>query len=299
MLLRARLHPLSDDSRAILKRLLPAKSMRPTSDRYPVTVGDEILFKILQEGDSAGGFWVSAEAVFTKTELRSITHLETVCRKFIPESEKDYEHNANLYKKTKLISAGGEAPISLPYGFALTRIRLKPNMVGAIGEWTEEYVIGSAVVKVFEQAKFTGWSVKPVLNLKTQSPHPDFVQIFSDAILSAVMIDCSVERIKSAYPEENGHLRHLGCLSYPTIALENIPDFARTAEPWGGWHGQSSWVVSSRVAKAFTEHKLRGWAFRPVMVTESDLYRQYLEEWQVLCEAVARSTRSTFDGGRW
>ncbi|MDJ0784884.1 MAG: hypothetical protein QNJ22_23160 [Desulfosarcinaceae bacterium] len=299
MQLRARLHPLNDESRATLLRLLPAKHGRPTSDRYPVGVGDEILHTIFKEGDAAGGFAVSAEAVFTKRERRSVTHFEVVCKKYVPESEIDYEHNADLCDGTPPISAGGEAPIRLPSGFGLTRIKLKPNMVGAIGQWTLEYIIGSAVFQVFEQAQFSGWSAKPVLNLRTQSPFSEVVQLFSDAVLSPCTIDCSVERIQSAFPEEDGHLRHLGCLSYPAAALEDVPDFARTAEPWGGWNGLSSWVVSARVADAFAAHKLRGWAFRPVMVTESDLYRHYLQAWQVLCEAVARSQRSEFDGGRW
>jgi hypothetical protein len=299
MQLRARLHPTGDDSRAILERSPAIKGAEATSDRYPVAVTGGNLSAILQGGDGAGGFWVSAEAAFSKSELGAVTHFEVVCRKFIPESARDTEHNADLIARAPRIAAGGEHPIILPHGFALSRIPLKPNGVGAIGDWTAEYVIGSAVARVFEQAGLTGWSVKPVLNLSTQSPQPGFAHLFSDTLMAPAGIDCSVERIQSAFPEEDGALRHLGCLSYPASALESTPDFSRTAEPWGGWHGLCSWIVSARVVKACTESKLRGWAFRPVLIAESDLYRQYLGQWRLLCQAVSESGLSQFDGGRW
>ncbi len=184
-------------------------------------------------------------------------------------------------------------------GGALTRIKLKPNMVGAIGDWTSEYVIGPGVVAAFEREGLSGWSAETVLNSNTRLPHPEFVQIFSDSFSRPGVIDCSVERIRSDFASEDGRLRHLGCLSYAAAHLADLPDFARTAEPWGGWNGSPSWVVSSRVANAFAAHKLRGWTFRPVLTTESDLYRQYLDQWQALCEWVADSSRSEFDGGRW
>lgn len=299
MHLTARLHPLCNKSRDIVERLVPVKSGRITSDRYPVPVDDKILMKILQEADSAEGYWVSGETVFTKGELRDVSHFEAVCRKYVSESPVDYEHNANVVQKTSVVWAGAEKPIRLPFGFALTRIKMRPHMVAAIGDWTEEYVIGSAVVQAFEQAKLTGWSMKPVLNPKMQSHHTDFVQIYSDAVLDAALFDCSVERLKSEWTEENGHLRHLGCLAYPASALEHKLDFARTAEPWGGGHGQLSWVVSSRVVEVFVKNKLRGWAFRPVMLEGSGLYRQYIELWKALCSAVSESKKSKFDGGRW
>jgi hypothetical protein len=136
------------------------------------------------------------------------------------------------------------------------------------------------------------------MNAKAHVARTDFVQLFSDAILRPAIVDTSVERITSRRPEEDGHLRHLGCLTYEHSALEDRPDFNRTAEPWGGWHGWPSWVVSARVRDTFMASKLRGWDFRPVLVAKTELYAEYVNKWSALRAAVAAS-RSKIDGGRW
>ncbi len=43
--------------------------------------------------------------------------------------------------------------------------------------------------------------------------------------------------------------------------------------------------------------KLRGWAFRPVLVQETELYSSYISQWTQLNELVAQCSRSMFDGG--
>lgn len=299
MHLNARLCPLGEKSLEVLQGLLPASSLKATSGRYPVAVDDSLLPAILQEGEKAGGFRVSGEAVFTRDELRGISHYEAVCRKFISETDKDYEHNFAAFQKTRFRACGGQEPIRLVSGFALSRMTLGPNRVGAIDQWTGEYVIGKAVADVFRQAGLTGWNLMPVLNPKTDDAYPDYFQLFSDVVMKPATIDCSVDLIRSEYPEEDGHLRHLGCLSYPAKHLQNMPDFTRTAEPWGGWFGQPVWVVSARVRDVFAAKKLKGWAFRPVLITESELYQCYLEQWQKLVGFIGKSSKSKLDGGRW
>lgn len=299
MKLYARLFPLDDRGADILANLAPQAALRIVSARYPVALDDPALPVILDEGESAKGFWVSGEAVFSPSELRTFTHFELVCRKFITENKIDFEWNNAEKDRASLFKAGGEFPIRLPSNLALTHIRMKPNMVGAIGDWTQEYVIGSGVATAFKKAKLSGLSLLPVRHPKTGTPHEGFYQIFSDSILKPATIDCSVERIKSSYPSEHGHLRHLGCLSYSSADLESTPDFSRTAEPWGGWHGWPLWVVRARVKEIFAMNKLRGWAFGPVLIRDTDLYDDYLRQWERLCRLVGQCHRSTFDGGRW
>jgi hypothetical protein len=171
-------------------------------------------------------------------------------------------------------------------------------MVGEVGGWTDEYVVGSGVASVFNSRDFTGVTFLPVHNPKIGVPHAEFVHIYGDHVLGPAEIDCSIERIQADESGENGGLRHLGCLSYREEILQEKPDFLRTAEPWSGWWGWPSWVVSSRVANTFRERKLRGWAFRPVLVAESQLYSSYLSQWTRLCELVSQCSMSKFDGGR-
>jgi hypothetical protein len=160
-------------------------------------------------------------------------------------------------------------------------------------------VLGAGVAKAFADAGLAGASFRPVTNPRTKGHHDGFVHLFCDAILPPAVIDESVERIHSRYAEEDGSLRHGGCLAYPADALQHRPDFNRTAEPWAGWHGWPSWVVSARLTKVFRASKLRGWHFRPVLTIESDCYAEYAAKWRRLKAAVDATTKSKFDGGRW
>jgi hypothetical protein len=299
MRLQARLFPLGDNSTRVLTSLVPPEALVFTSARCPVDVDDALLARILREGDRADGFWVGGESVFSAPEARAFTHFELACRSFIKESKADFAANDAVRASTSLVDAGGFAPIRLLPAVTLTRIAIKPNMVGAVGDWTAEYVLGPGVAKAFADAPLTGALFRPVTNPRTGGTHDGFVHLFSDAILPPAVIDDSVERIQSRFAEEDGSLRHGGCLAYPVDALQHRPDFNRTAEPWAGWHGWPSWVVSARVMEVFRAAKLRGWHFRPVLTIESDSYAEYAAKWRRLKAAVNATTRSKFDGGRW
>lgn len=292
------LYPCGDDSLDIISSLIPPGKRIITSARWSVALDDPILRDILFAGESTDGFWISAETRLSAAELRGISHFEVVCRKTIPASDKDYEANEAARERMPLMDKGGFSPIRLASGFTMTKIHLKPNMVSAIGDQAGEYLIGSAVAEVFTSNEFSGFSLHPINNPRIGAPHEGYFHLFSDSILEPAEADCSVERIQSNFPAEDGELRHLGCLAYREENLAGIPDFSRTAEPWESWLGCPSWVVSSRVVNTFRESKLRGWAFRPVLVKESELYSSYLSRWAQLTELVAQFSRSKFDGGR-
>ncbi len=299
MKLTVYLHPLGDESLGLLNALIPEKARKIVSARWAVDSDDPALPQILRAGDSTGGFWVSAESVFTAAESRAFSHFEIICRKLVRETGEDYDRNMAACLRAPLTDRGGDSPIRLTTGFSLAKISMKPNMVGAIGDWTGEYVIGSAVADVIKSSNFSGVKLLPVHNPETDAPYADFFQIYSDSLLEPAALDCSIEHIESDDPEENGKLRHLGCLCYREEILLETPDFSRTAEPWSGWWGWPSWVVSNRVAKSFRQQKLRGWAFRPVLVADSTLYSAYLSHWKRLVGVISECRSSSFDGGRW
>ncbi|MEL7186682.1 MAG: hypothetical protein AAFN50_09665 [Pseudomonadota bacterium] len=298
MKLKTYLFPLTDEGSELLASLVPESASKVISARWPIMSENPVLPEVFKAGESTGGFWVSAEAVLSSAEQNETTHFEVVCRKVVSASDEDFETNRPIEERASLVDRGGEAPIRLAKGFSLTRIALKPNMVGAIGGWESEYVCGSAVASVFDPAVVSGLSFLPVNNPKTNTPHDGFHQIYSDSVLGPAIIDCSIERIQSDHPEEDGQLRHLGNLAYPAEALTDKADFLRTAEPWAGWFGWPSWVVSRKVVDMFRDNKLRGWVFRPVLLSESDTYSSYLEQWRHLNELVSTNSQSEFDGGR-
>ena len=298
MKLKTHLYSLADEGNELLASLIPESEREIISERWSILLDSPVLPEVIKAGESTGGFWVSAEAVLSTAERRRTTHFEVVCRKVVNASDKDYEANLAICEHIPLVNKGGESPIRLATGFSLTRIPLKPNMVGAIGGWESEYVFGSAAASVFDSEAFSGLSFVPVNNPRTNTPHEGFHQIYSDNVLDPAIVDCSIERIRSDWPEEDGKLRHLGNLSYPEEALTDKADFLRTAESWAGWFGWPSWVVSRKVVDVFRNKKLRGWAFRPVLLRESDIYSSYIEQWTYLNKLISQCPRSEFDGGR-
>lgn len=299
MKLKVHLFPLNKESLKVLGSLIPESKREITSARWSVAFDDSVLAEILHAGEETGGFWISSEARLSAPELRELSHFEICCRKIIPASDKDQEANEVASEKAPLLDKGGFSHIRLPSGFTLTRIKLKPNMVSAIGDQAGEYLIGSAVADVFISHKFSGFSLYPINNPRKEAPHEGYFQIFSDSVLKPAEKDCSIECVRSDSPYEDGKLRHLGCLSYRKSNLAEASDFSRTAEPWESWIGTPSWVVSSKVVSTFRESKLRGWDFRPVFVKESELYTSYLMYWTQLNELIAQCSRSVFDGGKW
>lgn len=299
MKLQARLLPLGEESQRLVMSVAPLEATSVQSARFAIDVAAPGLAKLLETGDRAGGFWVSGEAVFTPAEMRAFTHFEVVSRAVVRETRKDFERNDAVRARSPLIDAGAERPVRLMSSLYLTRIELKPNGVGTIGDWTTEYVVGSGVAQRLANEGFSGLTLIPVLETGTGRPHAHYRQLYCEALLPPATIDASVERVVSQFPEEDGHLRHLGCLSYTAAGLRGRPDVNRTAEPWSGWHGWPSWVVSVRVKRAFVEAKCRGWAFRPVLTRGSAVYDEYAAAWRQLRALVGATTRSAFDGGRW
>ena len=193
---------------------------------------------------------------------------------------------------------GAEEPVRLVRGLSLSQVKVKPNGMAGVGEWTDEYIVGDAVRAAFEAAGLSGYSLEPVGNPKTGTPWPGIAQLYSASVMPRSQRDASIDRISSRFESEDGKLRQLGCVAYAPEDLQGRPDFNRTAEPWRWW-GLPSWIVSSRVEQVFKQSRLRGWAFRPVFVTGTGLYSQYLEAWNELRRLVSGSERSSFEGGRW
>jgi hypothetical protein len=297
MHLQARLFPRGAGSQRLIEAVVPPERRQLTSSRVAVPLAD--IAAVLHAGDGVEGFGVNGEAVFTAADLATVSHFELVCRKVLAESPRDTDANLARTRATPLREAGGQAPIRLVTGLTLSRVSLAPNGVGGIGDWTNEFAVGSAVAAALAAAGVTGYTFVPLLKGTSGLFHDHLWQIVSDQILPPAIIDVSVERISSRFAEEDGDQRHLGCLAYDGDSLSDRPDVTRTAEPWAGSHGWPAWVVSRRVVELLRRSQVRGWHYRPVLVVGGPLYERYLADWQALAVAVAASSRSQFEGGRW
>jgi hypothetical protein len=152
MRLQARVHALDPSARARVVEVL-GPGARQRSARYEVPL--DVLPRLLERGQPAS-FWVSGEAVFTRDDLASVTHFEAVCRSIAPETEADYEANFATMDATPARDAGGFAPMRLVRGFRLSRVKVPPNAIAAIGDWTGEYVLGAAVARILRDSDATG-----------------------------------------------------------------------------------------------------------------------------------------------
>lgn len=138
------LYPKSDSSRDQLLRAIHPEEFQFVSARYGVRVGSPALERILEATDGADGLGVSAGAVLSKAELQSLPFREVMCRSTARESDRDYERNNAACTATPLQDFGAEEPIRLFQGISLSRVKIKPNFVAGVGEWTDEYVSAEA-----------------------------------------------------------------------------------------------------------------------------------------------------------
>jgi hypothetical protein len=58
------------------------------------------------------------------------------------------------------------------------------------------------------------------------------------------------------------------------------------AEPFGSWYGTPALVCSNRFRMAVIEAKVKGFAFQPIIDTNSKLYGDYMKRWKQIIDQV-------------
>ena len=227
------------------------------------------------------GTWFNPWMVFTRKELDQVDYFQLECRKTVGESPPDMEWNERHIESLQPIPAPAGADICLPERIAVSKARaLKPNMVGCVGQVMPEFVVHDEVGAAFAAAGFSGFSLLPVYNSKSQSPHTGVCQLYSKSIMPPAVLD------RTTPPGDCGTLRQLGCLVYERLDAGVLHDFNRTAEGWAAGY-LPLWVVSARVRTLFLCNNFKGWAFRPVLVKGSEMHAEYQRLWDELFAKVA------------
>lgn len=248
------------------------------------------LGSVMSAGEALGGFGVSTEWRLTESEMADLSHFSVLCRLTVPESDASYKRNYDMWLSSPLIQSEGCEPIRLARGFHMTSIKLRGNSIAGIGEWTEEYVCGADVLDIFREEKLTGFSPEPVFQTRSGAPLPNVSQLYSEVKLSPVASQGLVKTM-----QEFG-----GLLCYEIMQLTGQQDFARTAEPWRSpRHGWPLWVISSRVRNLILARGIRGWAFRPVLSTNSAIYDSYLSQAEVLISLIRSAPSSRPESRDW
>jgi hypothetical protein len=281
-----------DDARAALLR--DAELSRTCNLSAPVIeldADDPRFDRVLELTKDTSGCWLNPIMRFTAAEMRAARYFQLEGRKVVLETGPDYDLNRARLDGVGFCRAEGRSlGIKLIDRIALSRIALPPNSVGLASDWMAEFVVGRAVAAIFEQERLTGYSPRPVFNPKTGGNHTDHFQLYCESIMPAAELDATTLNLTKELPEEGGW-RELGCLTYELRGTDAIADFNRTAENWSS-NSIPVWVVSARVRDCFERHKLKGWAFRPVLEKDSPLHRAYTDDWSTLLAKVAVNPRN-------
>jgi hypothetical protein len=283
---------LQPDMKSVLARDPVVGSSFDLEDPFWIDAESETFDRLLDLTRNSSGLWLTPEMEFAGAELTGVEHYEIVCRKTLKETALDYSVNIASLNATDFIATGGGERIKIMQQIALSKIDLKPNMVGGLDEWAEEYVVTDVVAGVFRKCGLSGFEARPVFNPKAREYHRNYFQLYAENVLPPAVRDVSVMEIESGLAEEK-QLRQLGCLTYEPGGYEAFKDFNRTAEAWSS-NDLPLWVVSKRVVQCFRQSKLKGWAFRAVLDKKSDLYAEYIDKWMILRQKISINPRNSF-----
>jgi hypothetical protein len=224
---------------------------------------------------------------FTPAELAQCRFFQLECRgRVLNEKRSDYELNAGRLRTLPFIESGPGARIRLLDRIALRGASVRPNEVAGAAEWMAEFIVAREVGRIFEREGLTGFSLRPVFNPKAQTDYDDLFQLFSDRLMPRALVDMTTPvHPDSGDPDDR---RQLACLSYDFPGKPPSVDFCRTAEAWSS-NDMPVWIVSSRVRECFARHQLRGWSFRPVLESGTELHASYMRMWDRLFARVEAS----------
>jgi hypothetical protein len=243
--------------------------------------------RLLEAAKGRSSCWFRPWTEFTPAEVASCRFLQLECRgRVLKEGRRDYETNVSRLRSLPFIENGPGARIRLLDRIALRGVKIKPNEIAGAVEWMAEFAVSRGAAQIFESEGLSGFSLQPLIDSKTGQPYADAFQLYSSHLMPRAVIDVSTP----LHADHNTpHDRvELGCLTYRFRDDTPKVDFLRTAEAWSS-NDMPVWIVSQRVRECYLRHKLRGWAFRPVLEPGTDLHREYLRLWNDLVDGVHAS----------
>jgi hypothetical protein len=265
---------MGDDSPGAVFRLPDFDATSPEFDR------------LLEVSKTGRGCWFNPWMEFTAQELAQSRFFQLDCRgKIIREKGGDYDLNVARLRSLPFIKAGPGARIRLLDRIALRGASVGPNSVACATDWMAEFVVSRDVGRIFESEGLTGFTLRPIFDSKTKADNDTVFQLYTDHIMPRALVDATTPTPRGQPKEDR---RQLACLTYDFGGNPPTADFHRTAEAWSN-NDMPVWIVSARVRECFARHKLRGWAFRPVLEVGTALHLTYKQLWEDLFARVAAS----------
>ncbi len=256
---------------------------------FEIDSESEIFDRILKLTKNTDGLGFNPIMDFTRSELSQVEYFQLECRgTIVKENDKDYALNSSRLQEVEFIKKSDWAKIKIIDRIAFHKISLKPNTIGCASDWMPEFVIPKTIGKIFKKAGLKGFSLHPILNTKNGTNYEDCFQLYTENIMPPAELNLTTPKSSG-----DGEPRQIGCITYNQLNEDKISDFNRTAEDWSG-NSMPIWIVKRAVLECFKENKLRGWAFRPVLIKDTDLYNAYIIKWKSLFERISVNPNNTF-----
>jgi hypothetical protein len=271
--------------RAGLMELVDGERSDITVDfRWPDRRSEEFL----RRAAGVVGFDLNPWLVFSKQEVSAARFLRLRCRKVVTDSNADF---VRTRKEIDSLPWVGEDPyrrFRLPDRLFLSRINLRPNQIGGVGQWSAEYVAAAGICTGFLEDGLSGLAALPVYHTKSGQQLDGYVQLYSESILSNRIIDTASlpigstrgpSRVNPALIGDEKGYHAWGCLCYSAEALAKVKDFNRTGERMVAFEFPE-WIVTQRVRGRYEARLLKGWAFDPVLEQGTEAFHVHEQLWQ-------------------
>jgi hypothetical protein len=223
------------------------------------------------------------EVQCSPADLAASSHFEAVCRSTIAQTRADSKATMAAYHSDTLHATASRWSVRLPQKIYLSK-PVAGTAISHVDDWTGEYVLGPQAAQALRSSGLTGFELRQVLQIENASGHDAGHHLVARTLLPAALEDTTTFETFDDGPRQPSTPRRYGLLSYAQGALQDSPDMARTAEPWGTWR-TPVWIVHQRARQWFEAAQVRGWKFQPVLDAGSRLHAEHTQRWD---EALVR-----------
>lgn len=252
---------------------------------------DERLAGFLRAAAARGTFDLNPWMTFTAADVSAADFLRPRPRKVVADTTADFERMRSEFDELPWVGSDPKRRFRLPTRLSLSKISLRPNQVGAVGQWTAEYVVPSLVRNLIEDAGLSGIEFRPVYHTRTGRPYDHYFHLYSGHTLGDRILDIASPEIPSSRDDEQGY-DAMGCYCYDGETLAQAQDFNRSGERNVSFEFPD-WIVRAPVRQLFAEHGLKGWAFEPVLLRGSPAGETYNDLWSSFYELLAECKAHT------
>lgn len=254
---------------------------------YKFDSESEFFKKLLKTTKNIRGIVFSTDLKFSKEELNDVKFYSIRGMKFIKESKGDFSKNIDYEDRIDLTTTSDNYKIRLLKKIYLNKINLKPNYICGVGDGNIErrgdYITTSFVKDLIKKERFSGIDFLPLYR-SDNTIHDNFFQLYSDQVMPVAIIDNITSKI--GREEVTSYLLNLHCFIYDYADIDFDYDFIRSAEPIFAAETPAL-IISNKVYKFINKVNIKGIKFEPVLDSNSQLYKDYLERWGKVFEKLA------------